>query len=215
MEFDIDSILRDYFAKEDRERHVGVYYPSELGFCIRRNWYLYKYPRPVDDATKKVVAVGKIFHEFIFKALESKKFNVHENEKSLSIIDGENGLVISGRIDHLIKVDNDSEPFIIEVKTSKSVKSLKEAKREHKMQIMPYMIALQVKKAMIIYVEKDNLDTKSFEFEFDDELFKDMMQRARRLHNCLTTNVFPPAEAKEDMSVGWMCLYCQYRDMCR
>lgn len=215
MEFNIESIVNEYITKEDKERKIGVYYPSELGFCIRRNFYLYKNPKPIDVETKRVFAIGNIFHEFIANALKNKGFKLHEVERSFSIVDSDNDLVVSGRLDHLIVVDNETEPFILEVKTTKSIRSLREAKYEHVMQVMPYMRANNVNKTLFVYIEKESLAIKSFWVEYDNDKFKELMTRAKRLHNCLTNNVFPPAESKEDMSKGWMCLYCTYKNMCR
>ncbi|MBW3003561.1 PD-(D/E)XK nuclease family protein, partial [Candidatus Woesearchaeota archaeon] len=123
-------------------------------------------------------------------------------------------LVISGRIDDLLMVREDSKRILVEVKSTKSVDFQQKASHQHIMQLQFYMYATDVHSGIILYVDKSNLKTKAFEVEYNEETAKQITKRFQRLHECLKNNKLPPDEAKLAQELNWMCRYCEYKDKC-
>lgn len=210
---DFDKLVTNYIKKEERPREIGVYFPSELSFCLRRNYYLYTQTKPLDDDTARVFEVGNIFHEFMDKVVKDGTFD-SKAEKSLVVVDTIEELVISGRLDNLVVVKQGDQPIVLEFKSTRSLNYVNEAKHEHILQIQPYLKTVRAKTGLIVYIEKDSLKVKQFKIEYDPKLFLELMNRARRLHRSLMDKRMPEAEAKKNPVMSWMCNYCAFKEEC-
>jgi CRISPR/Cas system-associated exonuclease Cas4 (RecB family) len=200
-----------YLSTERKEREIGRYYASELGMCARKLFFLYKFPKELDSETRRIFAVGDLFHDFIYKVLkDSKKIDLLENERSITLVT-ESGISIAGRIDNLIYLEDTNEKIIIDVKTTKSLEYITSPKKEHKMQVMVYLKGFGLKKGAILYVQKDNLRIKYFEFEYDEDIVAELIDKAEFIHRCLTNDIIPH---KVGISDRWQCNYCPYRLEC-
>lgn len=210
---DFDRIIDDYLLKEDKEREIGTYYASEIGSCYRQIWFKFKNPKPIDAATKRIFARGDIMHEFVRNVLaRHPETRVIQSEQSVRIPDTETGLVIAGRFDNFIEMKQ-GESVLIEVKSTKSLEYLTKPYPHHVMQIMPYLLIRKNLKGVILYIDND-LQIKTFEIQFDWEVFREVILRARFIHKCLTENIIPPAECKLSSEKKWQCNYCNYSKTC-
>jgi CRISPR/Cas system-associated exonuclease Cas4 (RecB family) len=89
---------------------------------------------------------------------------------------------------------------------------MKEAQKHHKMQIIPYLRALQLPKGYIVYVEKNTLKTKVFPVEYDKKIFLEVVERAKKLAKHLKEGSLPEPEGR---SSSWECKFCSgYKEMC-
>lgn len=216
MEQEQFEMLIDKFiaSRESKERQLGKYYASELGMCPRKLTFSYKYPRQMDKPTLRIMQVGEIFHDWIAKMLGASAVHgvkLLANERSITLISPNSEAVISGRLDDLIVVDRTGEQVVVDVKTIKSFDYLEKPKKEHILQVMMYLKALSIKKGGLLYIKKDDMQIKYFEFEYDPKVVADLISRADTVHKALTEGTYP---SKVEMADRWQCRYCSYSLEC-
>ncbi len=213
---DFDKLIDSHLKRERKKKDIGRYYPSEIGSCIRKVWYSYKHPMDVEPDKLKIFEIGTILHNFMIDVLKSEK-----NIDSIEFVNSElpfkmeqKDFLISGRLDDIVIAKEDGEKTIIEVKSIKDIRSLDGPQITHKMQLQLYMHATGIHKGIILYVDKTNLKTKSFEIEYEEKHSLDILKRFKSLHELLTKDVLPIDEAKRSDEMLWMCNMCEYRTKC-
>ncbi len=212
---DFDKMIDNHIAREFRAKTVGRYYPSEIGGCIRKVWYGYKHPLQVKPDLAKIFRLGDIMHDFVVDVLKSEKNTNVELLKSEFPFKLEgDGFLISGRVDDLIIVNESGKSWIVEVKSTKSVDYIKEPDPKYVTQLQLYLHATGIHNGMILYVDKTNLKSKIFVENYDPAKAADALERFSQLHQLLTQNLLPVAEAKKKDSTAWLCNYCEYSDKC-
>ncbi len=212
---DFDNLIENYLKRDLKPKIIGRYYPSEAGYCIRKLWYSYKYPKETDKDVIKIFEVGNMIHSFIVDVIASQKnpsIELMESESpfELSVDD----FIISGRIDDVVMLKVDGKVIIVEVKSTRNVNYIKEPIKTHVAQLMIYMHAKKIKDGILVYIEKNSLKTKSFDVKYDKNQLEKILDRFRELHKHLKDDTLPRAEAKENEDMKWMCRYCPYKEDC-
>ncbi len=210
---DFNKLIDNYLAKETSHKQIGKYYPSEIGGCLRKTWYSYKEPKPTETKLIRIFQVGDMLHEFIEEVILSEKNpEVELLEEEFPIKIQEKNFTISGRIDSIILAKIENKQILIEVKSCKYLP--KEFKKEHELQLQLYMYATSVHDGILLYAQKDNLQTKWFSISYDEEKIKEILERFSLLHFSLTKEKIPEAEAKHNEEKIWMCDNCQWKTEC-
>lgn len=101
--------------------------------------------------------------------------------------------------------------LVIETKTS-SIKWRKKYghKFEHELQVGTYMWAFDAQ-GEIVYMERDDLSEKAFEFTRDEDREQTIEFRALELHRRLLMDEPPDANPPRDN----VCKYCDFKDQCK
>ena len=210
---DFNELIDTYLARRMSRKTQGRYYPSEIGSCLRKTWYSYKQPKATETALIRIFEAGNMLHEFIEEVLKSEKNpNVELLGTEIPIKLYHKDFLISGRIDNLILVKIENKKFLVEVKSCKFLP--KEFRKEHETQLQLYMHALEVSDGIILYIQKDNLQTKSFEIKHTPEKASQILERFESIHDSLTKNQIPEAEAKHDENKVWLCNNCPWKEEC-
>ena len=210
---DFNKLIDNYLEREYRAKSIGRYYPSEVGGCLRKTWFSYKQPKETDVALMRIFEAGNMLHEFVTEVISSEKNKEVELLKSeMPIKIEKDGFIISGRIDNLVLLKVEGKEVLVEVKSTKFLP--KEVKEENEMQLQLYMSATNVHKGIILYIQKDNLQTKWFEIDYDKKKVDNILERFEILHKSLSLNEMPEAEAKKDENKKWMCNYCAWKEEC-
>jgi len=210
---DFNKLIDNHLAREYRAKVIGRYYPSEIGGCMRKTWFSYKNPKQADVKIMRIFEAGNMLHEFITQVIKSEKnpeVELIRSELPIQIKTKE--FIISGRIDNLILVKIDNKMALVEVKSIKFLP--KEHKKEHEIQLQLYMKALGINEGVILYIQKDNLETKVFDIKFNKKMADKLIERFEELHKSLIINKMPEAEAKNDKENEWMCNYCAWKEEC-
>ncbi len=213
---DFDKLIENHLARENKPKQIGRYYPSEVGSCLRKVWYSYKFPQPTSPELLKVFEVGNIVHEFIANVMRSEK-NPHVQllESELPFKIEMNGLTVSGRIDDLLLVKASGKKLMVEVKSTAHLESSNEAQPHHLMQLQLYMHQMKIEDGAVLYVEKNTLKTKAFYVKYDEGIAAEALNRFNILHKHLNENKTPAPEARVRWKeMGWMCTRCEFRDKC-
>ena len=213
MEIDFNKLIDNYFSEESRPKTIGRYYPSEIGGCIRKTWFSYLIHKPVDKDKLRIFEAGNRIHDFIVDVLKHEKNNEIELlEVELPFKLNQDDFTISGRIDDIVLAKIQNKKALIEVKSTKFLP--KEPNSSHITQIQLYMHATKINHGIIVYVQKDNLQTVSFAINYEKENAEEIISRFHGLHYALKNKKIPPAEAKLIKSKNWMCSFCEYKDEC-
>jgi CRISPR/Cas system-associated exonuclease Cas4 (RecB family) len=182
---------------------------------LRKLWYSYKYPQEIDSDLRKIFEAGNIIHGFVVEVLKSEK------NKDVKLVKSEmpfkidaKDFVVSGRVDDLVFVKVLEKNVLVEVKSTKDVSSIKTPQTNHVMQLTFYMYATGVHDGVILYIDKNNLKSKVFEFKFDHKKGDEIFNRFIFLHDHLKKDELPEAEAKKVKDMSWMCKFCEYREKC-
>ncbi|MBL7100550.1 MAG: Dna2/Cas4 domain-containing protein [Nanoarchaeota archaeon] len=212
---DFNALISNYVRREIKEKTPGRYYPSEAGNCMRKVFYSYKDPKEVGLELLKIFEAGNILHEFIVDVLESEK-NPHiellekESPFTLEIED----IVISGRVDDIVVLKIDNKVYLVEVKSTSSLKYTNEPHEAHIMQLQLYMHAKNIHNGLVIYLEKNTLQSKSFHVVYDEKKAEKTIQRLKELHQHIKEDKLPVPESRVISTKAWMCKGCQYREGC-
>lgn len=212
---DFNTLISNYVKREIKEKTIGRYYPSEAGNCLRKVYYSYKNPKEVGLELLKIFEAGNILHEFIVDVLESEK-NPHiellekESPFTLEIDD----IVISGRVDDIVVVKIDNKVYLLEVKSTSSLKYTNAPHDAHIIQLQLYMHAKNIHNGIIIYLEKNTLQSKSFHVAYDAKKAEKSIQRLKELHQHIKESKLPIPESRIISTKTWMCKNCQYREDC-
>ncbi len=212
---DFDSMVTRHLEREQRQKQIGRYYPSQIGSCIRKIWYSYKFPQEVEPELLKIFEVGNIMHGFVVEVLKNEKnreVELLQSEFPLKI--EKEDFVVSGRVDDLVLVRESGKKVLVEVKSTKSLKFTEKPSLNHEMQLQLYMYATGIHDGVILYIDKNNLQSKVFSLQFSDEEANRIMNRFMALHKSLISNSLPEPEAKQREEMNWMCRFCEYTEKC-
>ena len=152
---DFDKLIDAYLYREGKAKTTGRYYPSEIGQCLRKIWFGYKQPKPVEPELTKIFEAGNLLHEFVLDVLKSEKNSrdrIVENESPLTA--SFDGFTVSGRIDDIILIKRNNQKFIVEVKSCKDIQKIWEPSRQYIMQLQFYMHVTEIHNGVLLYVEK-------------------------------------------------------------
>jgi len=212
---DFNNLISNYVKREIKEKTIGRYYPSEAGNCMRKVFYSYKNPKEVGLELLKIFEAGNILHEFIVDVLESEKnpsIELLEKESPFKLeVDD---ITISGRVDDIVVVKIDNKVYLVEVKTTSSLKYTREPSEAHMMQLQLYMHAKNIHNGIIIYLEKNTLQSKSFHVTYDEKMVEKTIQRLKDLNKHLKDDKLPIPESRVVSTKSWMCRNCQYKEDC-
>ena len=212
---DFNAMIDNYLKKEHRPKGIGRYYPSEIGTCLRKVYYSYKFPMEIKPELLKVFEVGNILHDFVVKVLKSEKNPEVELLKTEFPFQQQiEDFIISGRIDNLILVKLSGKEVLVEVKSTGDVGFVREASPHNIVQLQLYMHALGVHDGILLYIDKRNLQSKIFNIKYDKEEAEKILARFKALHKFLAIDAVPDAEARAEQKTLWMCRYCEYFDKC-
>ncbi len=210
-----NAMIDRHIEREHKPKKIGRYYPSEIGGCLRKLWYSYNYPQKVSAELLKIFEVGNILHGFAVEVLKSEK------NKEIQLLKSEfpfevklADFTVSGRIDDLVEIKESGKNYLVEVKSTKSVEMVDKAQKSHEMQLLFYMHALGIHNGIVLYIDKNNLQSKEFEIEYDKKKAEEIVLRFNSLNEALTQKNLPLPEAKESIENNWMCRYCEYSEKC-
>ena len=210
-----DQMIDNHLHKENRPKEIGRYYPSEIGTCMRKVWYSYKFPMETNPELLKVFELGNILHDFVVKVLKSEKNpDVELIKTELPFRQEIEDFLVSGRIDNIILIKASGKNILVEVKSTGNIDFVEEAMHHNKIQLQLYMHVTGIHNGILLYVDKRNLKSKVFPVNYNEEDALKIIDRFKVLNKLLKTDALPDPEARSGKELLWMCRYCEYRDKC-
>ena len=222
--------------KKNTRKPSQTYKPSSMK-CIRSMYYQVTGVEPEDtDSNYCIIGIcnsGTDIHVRIQKAVADMKNNgidceyvdVSQFVKDRELTDEidivsqqgmetklyHKNLNISFLCDGIIRYKG--HYYILELKTENSYKfgMRKDVDPNHYAQGTAYSYILKLPEVIFVYINRDNLDMKSFMFKPTDEMKQDMVSKIVDCDGYKERNEVPPKP--ENLSKGF-CSYCSYRKLC-
>lgn len=216
------SYLKSSYRKSDRS---GVFHPSALGMCGRRNAYEYlgyahddKY---LDIRTAEIFEFGHLLHGLVQGRL-SKLPVPGGSLRVLNEVPTPKGdqlkrlYSLAGTSDSLLEItgSDGSQRGILEIK-SIGAKGMEEVraigpKLAHLYQIHIYMYRFDCPIGWVFYYCKDNSEVEVFPLIFDDNIFQEALDKVGGWKKLADAGSLP------DREESWFgCKECSYRSTCR
>ena len=210
----LESLLKEGLGslwrkeKAEHQRESGVYYPSYVGSCLKKQFYIYTLGEAVSPEELVIFMTGKGVHEVVVKALgERAKVEAVEAKITIEITEK---VKLSGRID-VIVADVDGKRYLIEVKSAS--KTPDKPYETHELQLHAYMHALGFNEGYILYWNKRSGDVRVFKVAKKEEMIKKLFERVVMLDYFISMNSPPPPEAYLE-GRKWECRKCPYLKVC-
>jgi len=212
---DFNKLTDSHLEKENKPKEIGRYYPSQIGTCLRKQWYSFKFPEETPPALVKIFAIGNIIHDFVVEVLGSDKNpDIELIESESPFKEQVDDFLISGRIDNLILVKPSGKHVLVEVKSAKSLDYINEPPHYNVMQLQLYMHFTKIHDGILLFVDKTNLRRKTFTIPYNEKMAEEIINRFRKLHKNLKEDILPDPEAREVQKTLWMCRFCEYKEKC-
>ncbi len=202
--------LGSLWRKEKLEHQTvkGVYYPSYVGSCLRKQYYIYTLGEAVTPEELVVFMTGKGVHEVVVKAL-GERVKVEEVEAKVEIQITEK-VKLSGRID-VIVADMEGRKYLIEVKSTS--RTPEQPYDSHLIQLHAYMHALGFDRGFILYWNKRSGEIRVFKAHKSDEIMQKLYERVIMLDYYMSIGSPPPPESYNE-GRKWECRKCPYLQIC-
>jgi len=202
--------LDSLWKKEKSEHQIikGVYYPSYIGSCLRKQYYIYTVGESVTSEELVIFMTGKGIHELVVKAF-GEKVNVESIEAKINL-EITNKIKLSGRVDIII-ADLEGKKYLIEVKSASKIPD--NPYESHVLQLHAYMQALNFNEGYLLYWNKRDGNIRVFKVIKNDEMMKKLYERVVMLDYYITINSPPPPESYQE-GKKWECKKCPYLNIC-
>ena len=205
----IAAYLKDQLPPE-REYAVGTYYPGELPFCLRAQYFRYTQPaKALGSDRENLFGVGLLWQACVEEALRQANVTVLEARKIRKLKVPDSSLVLLCEPDFVVEVDG--AKLVVELKTAASLAKFSEPMREHVLQLTAYMQVTKTSDALIVYLNKQSGEVKEFPVHLEPENLLLLFERAKRLDQALQDRALP---ARVGAGQEWQCKSCEFVTEC-
>ena len=205
----LKELIDQFYTENQKNREQTRFYITDAGKCPRAVFFKFKNApkEPIEARLMRIFEHGESIHRNIFNILYRLKIGC---TTEIPIPPQE---IVSGRADAILCVNN--ENYVLDIKSINSMlfRKLNEPKEENVYQIQLYMHFFGIKKAILLYVDKDQQNLKEFFVDYDEKLCKDLMDKFYVLKGQIEEDIVPARLA--DYPKNWQCIYCQYKDVCK
>ena len=204
----LKELIDNFYLEQQRNGEQAHFYVTDAGKCPRNIFFKFKnLPREkMEPRVLRIFEYGEFLHRNIFNILYRLKIGVTTEVKIPS------QEIISGRADAILCVGG--ENYVLDIKSINSwqFKKLTEPKPENVNQIQLYLHYFEIKKGLLLYIDKDQQEMREFVVNYDPVLAKTLLDDLYTLKDKIDQNIVP--KALEDYPKNWQCAYCQFRDIC-
>jgi len=196
----LNKYLKEQY-EENKKKHTykdNIFHASEAGMCARKIFFNRTIQTEEETKALQIFQIGNMFHEYV-----QENIMKGECEKAHSYDDGEFKIV--GRPDII------QEDQVVELKTTKDVRFVYEPKPEHAKQINFYLYVVGKNCGKVVYMGKNDFESREFDVTFSKELFDETVDEFRYVYECIRDKV---DFDKIQPIYSPMCFYCKYKSKC-
>lgn len=205
----LKELIDQFYLENQKNKEQTRFYVTDAGKCPRAVFFKLKNaPRaPYDPRIMRIFEYGENIHRSIFNILYRLKMGV------VTEVPIPSQEIISGRADAILSMGN--ENYVLDIKSINSYifKKMTEPKEENVYQIQLYLHYFNIKKGILLYVDKDQQEMKEFFVDYDDALCKSLLDKFYALKGQVEKDAVPARLA--DYPRNWQCSYCQFKDICK
>lgn len=207
----LKELIDQFYLDKQRDRDQTRFYITDAGKCQRAVFFKFKKApkRGMDPNILRMFDHGDYIHQLIMKALLGAR-DIHVVSSEINIPPQE---IISGRADAVLS--DGKELFVLDIKSMNSMifRNLEEPKEENVSQIQLYLHYFQIKKGILLYVNKDTQQLKEFSVDYDKDLAGRLICDLEFLKTKIDSDTVP--NRMGNYPSNWQCRYCQFSDICR
>jgi len=205
----LKELIDKFYLDQQRDKEQTRFYISDIGKCPRAVFFKFKNaPREKMDARiLRVFERGEYLHRNIFNILYRLKIGI---TTEVSIPTQE---LVSGRADAIICIGN--ENYVLDIKSINSMifKNLNQPKEENTQQLQLYLHYFNIKKGILLYIDKDQQNIKEFIIDYDSAFVQSLLNNLKGLKTKIDNNIIP--DRLENYPLNWQCQYCQFKEICQ
>jgi hypothetical protein len=195
---------------DGRNDNTDVFRCSSAGSCTRQLAYkkLGFEGEKLSARALKVFRMGDLVEQDMLDALGEL---ILEPQKEVVVDLGE--IKLSGHIDGLYKSPELNETFVIDFKSINTRGFTRAEKGEiddkYKIQMCLYLFALGLKRAILVYYNKDTSAMCEVVITYDPTIIEQVKDKFIKVLNATKDNL-PDRDYNIDDKDGWICSYCAY-----
>ena len=202
------ELIDQFYLDKEKDNQRTHFYVTDAGKCPRAIFFKFK-QAPREKMEPRILRVfdnGDYIHRFILRPLFSLGL-VRASE-----IDTPPHNLVSGRADAILTIDN--ELYVLDIKsmTTTLFRKLTQPKQDNLYQIQLYLHFFNIKKGILLYVNKDNQELKEFLVSYNQELCQKILNDLRALRDKINQNIIPLP--LPDKPYNWQCRYCPFKNIC-
>ena len=205
----LTELIDQFYLDNQKNKDQTRFYITDAGKCPRAVFFKFKNaPRqPMDARIMRIFEHVENIHRSIFNILYRLRLGV------VTEIPIPSQEIISGRADAILCIDK--ENYVLDIKSINSMifKRMTEPKEENVYQIQLYLHYFNIKKGILLYVDKDQQAMKEFFVDYDEQLCNSLLDKFKALKQKVEDNTIPDRLA--DYPRNWQCSYCQFKEVCR
>jgi CRISPR/Cas system-associated exonuclease Cas4 (RecB family) len=226
--FDVEEAYVECVSNKPRDNRQGVFHPSAVGGCARRN--VYEYIRTpcidtIDADSLEIFDIGHAVHDLVqgklvemCQYLEEKKGLKASFEAEVPCPPDDPLLIdfgIAGTCDGVLVVSDPgvwTQRMVVEIKSSKdkNFHRLNKPKKDHIEQAHLYAFRFDCPIILIWYYNKDNSQRRVFVETFDQKVLDRVLKRFQAQLRHAEQGTLPERDEN-----WFMCPRCEYRDVCK
>ncbi len=204
----LKKLIKFYYENSQEFERQPHLYVTDIARCPRAVYFSFKTDEriPFDDVMSRVFDRGSETHKNLLSVLyelgvlEDSEVRIPENN------------LVSGRVDGILKIDN--ERYLLEIKTIKDFgfqKLIEQGPiKAHIDQIQLYLYFLKLKKGFLLYENKDNQILKEYSVSLSLPYAEKLIFKLKRLKFLIDNDILP-----EKTKETWQCKNCPFREICK
>jgi len=205
----LKELIDQFYLENQKNKDQTKFYITDAGKCPRSVFFKFKNaPRePMDARILRIFERGENIHRSIFNILYRLRLGV------VTEIPIPSQEIISGRADAILCIGNQN--YVLDIKSINSMifRKMSEPKEENVYQIQLYLHYFNIKKGILLYIDKDQQEMKEFFIDYDEALCKSLLDNFYALKDQVEKNVLPARLV--DYPRNWQCSYCAFKDVCK
>lgn len=205
----LKELIDQFYLENQRNKEQTRFYITDAGKCPRAVFFKFKNaPRePMEARILRIFEHGENIHRSIFNILYRLRIGC------VTEVPVPSQEIISGRADAILCIGN--ENYVLDIKSINSMifRKMSAPKEENVYKVQLYMHYFNIKKGILLYVDKDQQELKEFFLDYDEALCKSLLDKFYALKDQVEKNVVPAR--LPDYPRNWQCNYCQFKDICK
>jgi len=204
----LKELIDKFYLDQQRDKEQHHFYISDVGKCPRSIFFKFK-NAPGEKMEPRILRIyekGEYLHRNIFNILYRLKIGM-TTEVTIPAQE-----IISGRADAILCING--ENYVLDIKSMNSMvfRNLIEPKKENVCQLQLYLHYFNIKKGILLYIDKDQQDIKEFLINYDEKLVRSLLKDFESLKEKIGSNIIPARLSDYDQN--WQCRYCRFKEIC-
>lgn len=205
----LKELIDKFYTENQKNKEQTRFYITDAGKCPRAVFFKLKNVQRegLNARILRIFEHGEHIHRNIFNILYRLRVGV---TTEIPIPAQE---IVSGRADAILCIDK--ENYVLDIKSINSMifRTLLEPKQDNVFQIQLYMHYFNIKKGILLYIDKDQQEMKEFTLDYDQKMVEGLLDGFYSLKDKVDKDIMPGR--LPDYPKNWQCQYCQFKQTCK